>query len=125
MNLLISVLSILLLLLGCPIYIVLLSVSIYGFYVLDIPLINLVIQFEKLQTQDFITAIPLFTFAGYVLSYSKSPERILNLLKIIFQFSPSLQNLLIISSLAFFYGSYRSKWRSYLGARRRYAAHVN
>ena len=71
------VVSILLLLMGLPLYIFLFGLSFYFFHILEIPFVNMVIQFEKLATLEFVTALPLFAFSGYVLARSKSPDRIL------------------------------------------------
>ena len=91
------------LLFGLPLYIFLFGLSMYLFTTVEqLPLISAVISFQKLQSQEFIAAIPLFTFAGYVLSKSKSPDRIVNAFQKSFSFIPGSSGALVLIVMALF-----------------------
>ncbi|BBM88635.1 C4-dicarboxylate TRAP transporter large permease protein DctM [Spirochaetota bacterium] len=62
--------------LGTPLYIIILALSGLLFTIGDIPLAAMVISFKRLEVQEFLSAIPLFTYAGYALSHSEVPKRI-------------------------------------------------
>lgn len=70
-----------LLLTGLPLYVALFGLSAFLFLTTNpaIPLLSSVIGFQKLQSQEFIIAIPMFTFISYMLAYSKSPQKIFNI----------------------------------------------
>ena len=87
---------------GIPLYLGILGLSIYLFWAFDIPLLSTVVNFQKLQHQDFIAAIPLFTFSGYLLSKSKAPERILNLFTNCFAFLRGSTSAIVITIMALF-----------------------
>ncbi len=102
MTLLFTALAIIFLLLGTPLYIILLVVSSFLFFMEGIPLLSTVVSFQKLQSQEFISAIPLFTFAGYILSSSGSPKRIINLTQKCFPFLPGSTSFIVIMVMALF-----------------------
>ena len=102
MTILVVFLTIALLLLGAPLYIAVLAMGGYFFYAQDIPLVSTVISFQKLETQSFLSAIPLFTFAGYVLSQSKASMRLVNFSKNIFPDIPGTTSLVVVLIMAIF-----------------------
>ncbi len=102
MSILVTLLSFFFLLLGTPLYVMLLLISSYLFFTADIPLLSTVVSFQKLQSQEFISAIPLFTFAGYVLSSCGSPKRILNVTQKCFPFIPGSNSFIIVVIMALF-----------------------
>ena len=89
MTLLVILVFVLSLFAGLPLYIALFGLSMYLFTTVEqLPLISSVISFQKLQSQEFISAIPLFTFAGYALAKSGSPRRIIDLFRQSLSFIP-------------------------------------
>ena len=103
MTSLIVFLFLLALFLGLPLYIVLFGLSMYLFTTVEqLPLISSVISFQKIQSQEFISAIPLFTFAGYILAKSKSPSRIVNLFKCSLSFIPGSEAATVLVIMALF-----------------------
>lgn len=102
MTLLVVFLTVALLLLGTPLYIAILAMGSYFFYAQGLPLVSTVISFQKLETQSFLSAIPLFTFAGYVLSKSKASIRLVNLSKNIFPDIPGTTSLVVVIIMAIF-----------------------
>ena len=102
MTLLFTLIFLFLIFAGIPLYLGILGLSIYLFWAFDIPLLSTVVNFQKLQHQDFIAAIPLFTFSGYLLSKSKAPERILNLFTNCFAFVRGSTSAIVITIMALF-----------------------
>ncbi|HMB00948.1 MAG TPA: TRAP transporter large permease subunit, partial [Spirochaetota bacterium] len=89
--------------LGLPLYIVLFGVAVALLWdTKNFTLASVVIDFQKLESQDFIAAIPLFTFAGYLLSASKSPDRIIRLFKAFMSYIPGADAAIVIIIMAFF-----------------------
>jgi len=94
---------IILLFFGLPLYITLFGMSAVLFTSsAQLPLVSAVISFQKLQSQEFISAIPLFTFAGYILAKSKSPDRIVNLFNNLFAFFRGADVAVVIIIMALF-----------------------
>ena len=67
---------ILLAILGAPLFAVIATSAMFGFTRDETDLMNMAIEILGLADLPFLTAIPLFTFAGYILSESKAPQRL-------------------------------------------------
>lgn len=103
MTLLVISIFVLGLFLGVPLYITLFGLSMYLFTTATgLPLISAVISFQKLGYQEFISAIPLFTFVGYILAKSKSPDRIIFLFKRTLSFIPGSEAAIVVIIMALF-----------------------
>jgi len=76
MSWLIALLLILLALLGAPLFVVIAASALWGFYQTDVDLSVVAIEFYRLAEMPILLAIPLFTFAGYLLSESGAPNRL-------------------------------------------------
>ncbi|MEW8041684.1 MAG: TRAP transporter large permease subunit [Candidatus Thiodiazotropha endolucinida] len=70
---------ILLALFGAPLFTIIGASALWGFYRSDIDLSVVVIEFFRLAEMPVLLAIPLFTFAGYLLSESGAPHRLVRL----------------------------------------------
>lgn len=79
MSLLLTLLLILLALLGAPLFVIIAASAMLGFYTTDVDLSVVAIEFYRLAEMPILLAIPLFTFAGYLLSESRAPTRLVNL----------------------------------------------
>jgi C4-dicarboxylate transporter DctM subunit len=66
-------------LLGAPLYAVLAAGAMLGFHSEDINLAVMAIEIYRLAETPVLLAIPLFTFAGYILGESQAPHRLVNL----------------------------------------------
>ena len=66
-------------LLGAPLYAVILAGALLGFHENGIDLAAAAIEFYRLAEMPVLLAIPLFTFAGYLLSESGTPARLVRL----------------------------------------------
>jgi tripartite ATP-independent transporter DctM subunit len=73
---LIALLLVLLALLGAPLFVVIAASALWGFYQTDVDLSVVAIEFYRLAEMPILLAIPLFTFAGYLLSESRAPSRL-------------------------------------------------
>ena len=102
MLILLSVLIVILIFLGLPLYMGVFALAATYAVQSGIPLLSLLTNFEKLQGQEFVSAIPLFTFAGYVLSKSKSPERITSFFQSNFSFLPGSAYLAVLGIMSIF-----------------------
>ena len=76
MNALVSLLLIVLALLGTPLFIIIAASAMFGFYQAEVDLSVVAIEFYRLAEMPILLAIPLFTFAGYLLSESGAPARL-------------------------------------------------
>lgn len=84
----ISLLLIALALIGSPLFAVIAATAIVGFYAADIDLVVVAIEFNRLVEMPILQAIPLFTLAGFVLSESKAPTRLVNLTQALLGWAP-------------------------------------
>ena len=66
-------------LLGTPLYVVMTLISVVAFNFADIELSAIAIEVYRIAAAPTLLTIPLFTFAGYIMAESKSPERLLKL----------------------------------------------
>ena len=73
-----GLLLLLLALLGAPLFAVIAGSALLGFYRSDVDLSVVVIEFYRLAEMPILLAIPLFTFAGYLLSESNAPRRLVH-----------------------------------------------
>ena len=72
----ISVVLGLLAILGAPLFAVIATSAMIGFTKDETDLMVMAIEILGLAELPFLTAIPLFTFAGYLLSESNAPQRL-------------------------------------------------
>jgi len=68
-----------LLLIGVPIFVVIAGLTLYLFFSAQIDLSAVIIEMLRMATTPVLVAIPLFTFAGYLLSESGAPKRLIRL----------------------------------------------
>jgi len=79
MGLISSLLTVLLALIGTPLFIVLAFSSLIFLYFNGIDLTAMVIELYKLAHTPMLVAFPLFSLAGYILAESKAPDRLVRL----------------------------------------------
>jgi len=97
-----SIILVIMLLLGTPLFIIILAATMLGFYHADIDLAVISIEIYRLAKTQLLVALPLFTFAGYVLSESKISERLLTLTQVFFGWMPSSLAIISLLSCAIF-----------------------
>ena len=71
-----ALILILLAILGTPLFAIILAVGMLGFYFLDVNLSVIAIEIYRIADTPVLIALPLFTFAGYVLGESRTSHRI-------------------------------------------------
>lgn len=76
MTLLVTLLLLAIALLGAPLFAVIAASAMLGFYREELDLSIMAIEFYRLAEMPILLAIPLFTFAGYLLSESRAPLRL-------------------------------------------------
>lgn len=89
-------------LLGAPLFVVILSSAGVGFWLSDIDLMVLPIELYRLTENTLLIALPLFTFAGYLLSESRTADRLVNLSQAAFGWLPGGMVLISLLACAFF-----------------------
>ncbi|MFH1620429.1 MAG: TRAP transporter large permease [bacterium] len=86
--LLITLAVILLALLGSPVFSLIGAGAVFAFWTADIDSSAVIVEMMRLASLPALIAIPLFTFAGYILAESKAPRRMLNLANALFGWMP-------------------------------------
>jgi len=71
-----ALILILLAILGTPLFAIILAVGMLGFHFLDVNLSVIAIEIYRIADTPVLIALPLFTFAGYVLGESRTSHRI-------------------------------------------------
>lgn len=98
-----SVLLILLALLGAPLFAIIAAGALLSFIDLDPELgVAVPIEFFSLAEMPILLAIPLFTIAGYVLSESQAPSRLVRLSRAMLGWMPGGLAIVSIAACAFF-----------------------
>ena len=99
---LISIVLLLLALLGAPLFAIIATSAMVGFYRDDTDLMNMALEIQSIADLPFLAAIPLFTFAGYVLSESDAPKRLVRLTSAMIGWMPGGLALVALAACAFF-----------------------
>ena len=71
--------AVLFMLIGVPVFIVICGLAVYLLFISGIDLSAIIIEMHRMATTPVLVAIPLFTFAGYLLSESGAPKRLIRL----------------------------------------------
>ena len=97
-----GLLLLVLVLLGAPLFSVIAASAMLGFYNSEIDLSIMAIEFFGLSEMPILVAIPLFTFAGFVLSESNSPQRLVRLSNALLGWFPGGLAIISLASCALF-----------------------
>jgi tripartite ATP-independent transporter DctM subunit len=84
----IIILLFLLTIFGAPLFVVILAVALIGFYALGIDLSVIAIEIYRLADTPLLVALPLFTFAGYLMAKSHTSERLVQLTRVFLGWMP-------------------------------------
>ena len=96
------ILLVVLALMGAPLFAIILGAAALGFYTLEIELAVLHIDIYQLSNSVVLMALPLFTFAGFLLSESKTADRMLRLSQAAFGWMPGGMAFVALIACAFF-----------------------
>ena len=97
-----SIVLVFLAILGAPLFVVIAASAMLGFYGQDSDLMIMAIEIQSIASMPFLAAIPLFTFAGYLLSESNAPKRLVRLTGAMFGWMPGGLALVCLAACAFF-----------------------
>ena len=93
-----TLLLVLLALMGAPLFTIIAASAMLGFYHSEIDQSVVAIEFFRIAEMPVLLAIPLFTFAGYLLSESQAPQRLVRLTQALLGWLPG--GLAIIALIA-------------------------
>ena len=93
---------ILLALLGAPLFAVIAASAMWGFSQEGIDLQAIPIEFYSIAEMPILLAIPLFTFAGYLLSESGAPHRLVRVTTALLGWMPAGLAIVSLAACAFF-----------------------
>ncbi len=102
MTLLVCLLLLLAALLGAPLFAVIGAGALLGFLGQDIDLSVVGIEFYRLAEMQVLLAIPLFTFAGYLLGESGAPRRLVRVTNAVLGWMPGGLAIVALAVCAFF-----------------------
>lgn len=88
--------------LGAPLFVIFGSISLLAFQTAGIDSSATIIEMYRLASAPTLVAIPLFTFAGYLMAESKTPERLIAIAKPLFGWMPGGLAIMAIVACAFF-----------------------
>ena len=87
---------------GMPLFAVIAAVALVGFQAAGIDLVAVAVNYYQLGDMAGLIAIPLFTFAGYLLGESKAPQRMVRLSNALLGGLPGGLAMVAILACAFF-----------------------
>ncbi len=87
---------------GAPLFVIFGSISLLAFHNAGIDSSATIIEMYRLASAPTLVAIPLFTFAGYLMAESKTPERLVALAKPLFGWMPGGLAIMTIVACSFF-----------------------
>jgi C4-dicarboxylate transporter, DctM subunit len=97
-----SIILALLAILGAPLFAVIAASAMLGFQSQDSDLMIMAIEIQSIASMPFLAAIPLFTFAGYLLSESNAPKRLVRLTGAMLGWMPGGLAIVCLAACAFF-----------------------
>ena len=97
-----GVFLVLLAILGAPLFAVIAASAMIGFSKDETDLMNMAIEILGIAELPFLTAIPLFTFAGYLLSESDAPKRLVRMTGALLGWMPAGLAVISLATCAFF-----------------------
>ncbi len=97
-----AALLVLLAVIGAPLFTVIAASAMLGYQREGIDLMAIAIEILGLAEMPFLSAIPLFTFAGYLLSESNAPRRLVRLTGAVLGWMPGGLALVALVACAFF-----------------------
>lgn len=97
-----GVLLLILALLGAPLFAVIAAGALLGFHAADVDLAVVAIEIYRIADTPVLLAIPLFTFAGYVLSESQASQRLVRLSDALLNWMPAGLAIVSLAACAVF-----------------------
>ena len=98
----VSLVLLLLAIFGAPLFAIIATSAIAGFQRTDTEPMTIALELLSIADMPILTAIPLFTFAGYLLSESQAPQRLVRVTNALFGWMPGGLALVCLAACAFF-----------------------
>jgi len=98
----VAVILVLLVVFGAPLFAVIATSAMLGFQRDETDLMNMALEVLSIADLPFLAAIPMFTFAGYLLSESNAPKRLVRLTDAALGWMPGGLALVSLAACAFF-----------------------
>jgi len=99
---LIAIVLIALAFMGAPLFSIILSVAMLGFHSNDVDLSVITIELYRITNTPLLLALPLFTFAGYLLSEANTSSRLVRLSTALFGWVPNNLSFVTLTACALF-----------------------
>jgi tripartite ATP-independent transporter DctM subunit len=87
---------------GTSLFVIIAAIALLAFFYADIDSSAVIIELYRLASQPVLLAIPLFTFAGYLLAESNTPQRLVSLSRALFGWIPGGLAIVTLVSCAIF-----------------------
>lgn len=87
---------------GAPLFIFFGGLALFLFAIVGIDTSAVIIEMVRMASAPTLVAIPLFTFAGYLMAESKTPGRLVNLSRALFGWMPGGLAIVALIACAFF-----------------------
>ncbi len=87
---------------GTPLFAIISAIAVIAFFSADISSSVVIVELYRLASMPILPAIPLFTFAGYLLAESNTPRRLVNLSRAFFGWIPGGLSVVTLLSCAIF-----------------------
>jgi C4-dicarboxylate transporter DctM subunit len=100
----VGLLLLLIALFGAPLFAIIASSAMFSYYRNDIDLTAIAIEIFRIADSPVLISIPMFTFAGYLLSESNASHRLAKLTQTLFGWMPAGLAVVTIMACAFFTG---------------------
>ena len=97
-----ALILILLAILGTPLFVVILAVAMLGFHYQGVHLSVIAIEIFRIADTPVLLALPLFTFAGYILGESRTSQRLVRLTRAFLGWMPGGLAIVAFVACAFF-----------------------
>lgn len=101
-ELIFALLFLLFALFGTSLFVIISAIALLAFFFAEIDSSAVIIELYRLASQPVLLAIPLFTFAGYLLAENKTPQRLINLSRALFGWIPGGLAVVTLVSCAIF-----------------------
>ncbi|MGA9364731.1 MAG: TRAP transporter large permease subunit [Bacteroidota bacterium] len=89
-------------LLGAPLFTIIGAVTLIAFSFTQTDSSIAIVELYRITSESVLIAIPLFTFAGYMLAESQTPKRLINLSRALFGWMPGGLAIVVLVSCAVF-----------------------
>ncbi|TNC84650.1 MAG: C4-dicarboxylate ABC transporter [Thalassolituus sp.] len=102
MSILIPTLLLLLALAGAPLFAVIAASAMWGFFQTEVDLQVMAVEIYRVAEMPVLIAIPLFTFAGYLMGESKAPQRLVRITDAFLGWMPGGLAIVALAACALF-----------------------